>query len=96
MALWRCGLGFARSKAFAKRMPIGSSQRAATATAIPEAVWLRAGVAPSVLERLAEADGFSDMGHTRRDALWLVKAIRGQQPLPLFNDPIDGESISRT
>ena len=60
----------------------------------PEAVWLRAGVAPSVLERLAEADGFSDMGHTRRDALWLVKAIRGQQPLPLFNDPIDGESIS--
>ncbi len=60
----------------------------------PEAVWLRAGVAPSVLERLAEADAFSDMGHTRRDALWLVKAIRGQQPLPLFNDPIDGESIS--
>ena len=59
----------------------------------PEAVWLRAGVAPSVLERLAEADAFSDMGHTRRDALWLVKAIRGQQPLPLFNDPIDGESI---
>ncbi|SHE88946.1 error-prone DNA polymerase, DnaE-like [Litoreibacter ascidiaceicola] len=60
----------------------------------PEAVWLRAGVVPSVLERLAEADAFSDMGLTRRDALWLVKAIRSQTPLPLFNDPIDGESVN--
>jgi len=59
----------------------------------PEAIWLRAGLAPSVLERLAEADAFSDMGLTRRDALWQVRAIRGQVPLPLFNDPIDGESI---
>ncbi|WP_339856371.1 error-prone DNA polymerase [Roseovarius nubinhibens] len=59
----------------------------------PESVWLRAGVAPAVLERLAEADGFADMGLTRRDALWAVRAIRGQKPLPLFNDPIDGEAI---
>ncbi len=59
----------------------------------PEALWLRAGVAPSVLERLAEADAFTEMGLTRRDALWQVRAIRGQAPLPLFNDPIDGESI---
>ncbi|MBV1926181.1 MAG: error-prone DNA polymerase, partial [Rhodobacteraceae bacterium] len=28
-----------------------------------------------------------------RRALWLVKAIRGQIPLPLFNDPIEGEGI---
>ena len=46
-----------------------------------------------MLERLAEADGFADMGLTRRDALWAVRAIRGQKPLPLFNDPIDGEAI---
>ncbi|WP_372574791.1 error-prone DNA polymerase [Ruegeria jejuensis] len=59
----------------------------------PESLWLRAGIRPAVLERLAEADAFTDMGLTRRDALWQVKAIRGQQPLPLFNDPIDGESI---
>ncbi|MEM7505669.1 MAG: error-prone DNA polymerase [Pseudomonadota bacterium] len=59
----------------------------------PEAVWLRAGLAPSALERLAEADAFADMGLSRRDALWRVKAIRGQAPLPLFNDPIDGEGI---
>ncbi|MEJ6393539.1 error-prone DNA polymerase [Gymnodinialimonas sp. 2305UL16-5] len=59
----------------------------------PEALWLRAGLRPDVLNRLAEADAFSDMDLTRRDALWQVKAIRNQTPLPLFNDPIDGESI---
>jgi error-prone DNA polymerase len=59
----------------------------------PEAVWLRAGIAPATLERLAEADVFSSMGLTRRDALWQVKAIRSPTRLPLFDDPIDGESI---
>ncbi|GAB4387916.1 error-prone DNA polymerase [Albidovulum sp.] len=59
----------------------------------PESVWHRAGVAPSVLERLAEADAFAGMGLTRRDALWQVRAIRGPAPLPLFADPIDGEGI---
>ncbi|MCV6596969.1 MAG: OB-fold nucleic acid binding domain-containing protein, partial [Mangrovicoccus sp.] len=60
----------------------------------PQSLWLRAGLAPGVLERLAEADGFCDMGLTRREALWQVRAIQGQAPLPLFSDPIDGESIS--
>ncbi|MCV6825823.1 MULTISPECIES: error-prone DNA polymerase [Halocynthiibacter] len=59
----------------------------------PETVWIRAGVAPAALERLAQADAFFDMGLTRRDALWKVKAIRSNKPLPLFNDPIDGEAI---
>jgi len=59
----------------------------------PESVWLRAGVAPSVLERLAEADAFIGMGLTRRDALWQVRAIRAPKPLPLFSDPLDGEGI---
>ncbi|MFS4437436.1 error-prone DNA polymerase [Paracoccaceae bacterium GXU_MW_L88] len=59
----------------------------------PESIWLRAGIVPGVLERLAEADAFSSMGLTRRDALWQVRAIRGTKPLPLFNDPIDGEAI---
>ena len=60
----------------------------------PEALWLRAGLRPDVLTRLAEADAFSDMGLARRDALWAVKAIRDHNPLPLFNDPIDGEAIN--
>ena len=59
----------------------------------PESVWLRAGVAPAALERLAEADAFTGMGLTRRDALWQVRAIRSPKQLPLFNDPLDGEAI---
>ncbi|WP_406721115.1 error-prone DNA polymerase [Thioclava litoralis] len=59
----------------------------------PEALWLRAGIAPAVLERLAEADAFAAMGLNRRDALWAVKAIRAPAPLPLFSDPLDGEGL---
>ncbi|MCF6304425.1 MAG: error-prone DNA polymerase [Rhodobacteraceae bacterium] len=59
----------------------------------PSSLWHRAGIPPKTLERLAEADGFAGMGLTRRAALWQVKAISGKQPLPLFNDPIDGEGI---
>ncbi|WP_424943825.1 error-prone DNA polymerase [Aliiroseovarius crassostreae] len=59
----------------------------------PQSLWLRAGLRPDVLTRLAEADAFSDMGLTRRDALWQVKAIKSPSPLPLFNDPIDGEIV---
>ena len=60
----------------------------------PQSLWLRAGVTPPVIERLAEADAFTDTGLTRREALWQVKTIRSQTPLPLFNDPIDGEHIT--
>jgi len=59
----------------------------------PEALWLRAGLLPAALERLAEADAFLSMGMTRRAALWEVRAIRAPVPLPLFNDPLDGEGI---
>ncbi|SHH65464.1 error-prone DNA polymerase [Cognatishimia maritima] len=59
----------------------------------PEALWLRAGLRPDVLARLAEADAFADTGLKRRDALWQVKAIQSPKPLPLFNDPIDGEGV---
>ena len=58
-----------------------------------ETLWLRTGVAPGTLERLAEADAFAGMGLSRRAALWQVKTIRSPKPLPLFNDPIDGEAI---
>lgn len=59
----------------------------------PQSLWLRAGVQPAVLERLAEADAFAGLGLTRRDALWAVRAIRAPAPLPLFADPIDGEGL---
>ncbi|MDN3721622.1 OB-fold nucleic acid binding domain-containing protein [Roseibium salinum] len=59
----------------------------------PESLWLRTGVPPATLVRLAEADAFAGMGLSRRAALWQVKTIRSPKPLPLFNDPIDGEAV---
>ncbi|MDF2141489.1 error-prone DNA polymerase [Paenirhodobacter sp. CAU 1674] len=60
----------------------------------PESLWLRAGIAPATLERLAEADAFAGQGLTRRDALWAVRAIRAPAPLPLFSNPLDGEGLA--
>ena len=56
-------------------------------------VWRRAGLAPAMVERLAEADVFSALGLTRRDALWEAKALAPGAPLPLFAGDIDGEAI---
>ncbi|CUH78516.1 error-prone DNA polymerase [Tropicibacter naphthalenivorans] len=56
-------------------------------------VWRRAGVAPHLLARLAEADVFADLGMTRREALWEAKALTKGPELPLFAQDIDGEAI---
>ncbi|MEM8537944.1 MAG: error-prone DNA polymerase, partial [Pseudomonadota bacterium] len=56
-------------------------------------VWRRAGVAPEVVTRLAEADAFADLGLNRREALWEAQALAGHKPLPLFSGDIDGEGI---
>ncbi len=48
-----------------------------------EEAWRRAGVPPSVLERLAEADAFRGLGLDRRQALWQVRALAATV-LPLF------------
>ena len=56
-------------------------------------VWRRAGVAPHVVTRLAEADGFAALGLTRREALWQAKALSGDAPLPLFAQDMEGEAI---
>ena len=50
-------------------------------------LWLRTGLTPRVIERLADADAFGSLGLTRRDALWAVKALRrsgDHEDLPLF------------
>ncbi len=53
-------------------------------------VWLRTGLSPRVLERLAEADAFNSLGLTRREALWAVKALGRvgdrEDDLPLFSE----------
>ncbi len=62
-------------------------------------VWLRTGLSPRVLERLADADAFSSLGLTRREALWAAKALGRvgdrDDDLPLFaaNDDVSLLSI---
>jgi DNA polymerase III alpha subunit len=59
-------------------------------------VWLRTGLAPRVLERLADADAFSSLGLTRREALWAAKALGRvgdrDDDLPLFAAESDATS----
>jgi DNA polymerase III alpha subunit len=60
-------------------------------------VWLRTGLSPRVLERLADADAFGSLGLTRREALWAAKALGRvgdrDDDLPLFAAPPDAASV---
>ncbi|MEJ2626439.1 MAG: error-prone DNA polymerase, partial [Pseudolabrys sp.] len=50
-------------------------------------LWLRTGLNPRAIERLADADAFGSLGLNRRDALWAVKALGrtgDHEDLPLF------------
>jgi error-prone DNA polymerase len=50
-------------------------------------LWLRTGLDPAALRRLAEADAFRSLGLDRRAALWAVRALRrvaDKDDLPLF------------
>ncbi|KZL04615.1 Error-prone DNA polymerase [Pseudovibrio axinellae] len=86
-------LGFRQIKGFKEEDALWIIAARGNGYPDPQSIWQRASIMPAVLERLAEADAFTSMGLNRRDALWQVKAIKGTQPLPLFNDPIDGEVI---
>jgi error-prone DNA polymerase len=50
-------------------------------------LWLRSGLEPATLERLADADAFRSLGLDRREALWAVRGlgrVGDQDDLPLF------------
>jgi error-prone DNA polymerase len=50
-------------------------------------LWLRTGLKPAALEKLAAADAFNSLGLARREALWAVRglvATDGAEILPLF------------
>ncbi len=50
-------------------------------------LWLRTGLKPAALEKLAQADAFRSLGVDRRDALWAIRALRragDKDDLPLF------------
>ena len=56
-------------------------------------VWRRAGLAPALVARLAEADVFAALDLPRRSALWEAKALVPGEFLPLFAGDMDGEVI---
>jgi error-prone DNA polymerase len=47
-------------------------------------LWRRSGVSRACLEHLAAADAFRSMGLDRRQALWEVRGLPKEIPLPLF------------
>ena len=50
-------------------------------------IWLRTGLEPAILERLADADAFRSIGLDRREALWAIRGLRragDKEDLPLF------------
>ncbi len=50
-------------------------------------LWLRSGLTPAALEKLADADAFRSLGLDRRQALWAVRGldrVGDQDALPLF------------
>ncbi|MDH4439902.1 MAG: error-prone DNA polymerase, partial [Rhizobium sp.] len=50
-------------------------------------LWLRTKLPRAVIEKLADADGFSSLGLSRRDALWAAQALDAKaavEVLPLF------------
>ncbi len=65
-------------------------------------LWLRTGLAPRTIERLADADAFGSLGLSRRDALWAVKALGrtgDHEDLPLFragNAPTQEPDVALT
>ena len=65
-------------------------------------VWLRTGLSPRVIERLADADAFGSLGLTRREGLWAAKALGRvgdrDDDLPLFasSHPLQGKSAPQS
>ena len=58
-------------------------------------LWLRTGLTPAVLERLAAADAFLSIGLDRRDALWAIRGLNragDKDDLPLFARVAQGQS----
>jgi error-prone DNA polymerase len=86
-------LGFRQIKGLREEDAVWISAARGNGYRSVEDVWRRAGLAPVVLARLAEADVFAALGLNRRAALWEAKALRAPLPLPLFGGDIEGEGI---
>jgi len=72
---------------------IESSRQSQRFTSIEE-VWRRASVPIATLRHIAAADGFAGIGLSRREASWVLKALR-DEALPLFAAADDREGTLR-
>ena len=88
-------LGFRKIKGFSEQdaaLIVAARRGEPAAKELPYAsvrdLWLRTGLSPRVIERLADADAFGSIGLARRQALWAAKALGRvgdkEDDLPLF------------
>lgn len=80
-------LGFCQIKGMSKDEGEAISHKRESGFDSVRDLWLRTGLAPATLEKLARADAFRSLGMSRRDALWSVRALRrsgDKDDLPLF------------
>ncbi|WP_113912068.1 error-prone DNA polymerase [Roseovarius dicentrarchi] len=87
-------LGFRQIKGIDEDSAIWLTAARANGYGAPGDVWRRAGLPPAIITRLAEADCFTSLGLTRRQALWQAKALTATKQLPLFAGDIDGEALN--
>lgn len=90
---WALRLGFRQIKGLREEDAAWITAARGNGYLSVEDVWRRAGTAPTVLLRLAEADTFLGLRLNRREALWQARAIHSEKPLPLFAGDMDGEGI---
>jgi error-prone DNA polymerase len=55
-------------------------------------LWRRSGIARASIEKLASADAFRSLGLDRRQALWEVRGLPKESPLPLFDHAATAEA----
>ena len=77
-------LGFRQIKGFREEDGYWLSAARGNGYRAVDAVWRKAGLDRTALSKLAQADAFAAHGLNRRDALWAVKGLGGEKPLPLF------------
>ena len=87
-------LGFRQIKGFREEDGYWLSAARGNGYRSIDAVWRKAGLDRSALSKLAQADAFACHDLNRRDALWAVKGLGGEKPLPLFAKLGEGLSES--
>ncbi|HEX9461269.1 MAG TPA: error-prone DNA polymerase [Alphaproteobacteria bacterium] len=76
-------LGFRQIKGFGEKDARRLVEQRGDGYATVRELWRRAGLTPSALEALVNADAWGSLGQDRRAALWQIRGL-GEAPLPLF------------